>query len=238
MKKPKIVIFTGSGISAESGLTTFRDAGGLWDKYKVEDICTHAAWKNNPEKLVEFYNKLRQKVRDAQPNDAHLAITRLQQVFPDVEIITQNVDDLHERAGSTNILHLHGEINKLRSENNIYNDFIDCPGDEIYGDRHPNDGALLRPHIVFFDEKVPNMIRAKRIARTSEIFIIIGTSLQVYPAASLLEDVSWDAKIYVIDPNEFEQFSNSYLEHIKKPATIGVPELVSRLIEEYNKDED
>jgi len=233
-KKPHIVILTGSGISAESGLTTFRDAGGLWEEYKVEDVCTHGAWLTQPEKLVEFYNMIRRKIHEAQPNAAHLAITKLQEAFPDTQIITQNVDDLHERAGSKNILHLHGEINKLRSSLNPKSELVDCYGDEVYGDKHP-DGSRLRPHIVFFGEDVPNMVPAKEIAKTADIFIIVGTSLQVYPAALLKDYVSWDAEIYVVDPGAFEMFTNSYLEHIQKPATEGVPELVDKLINKYNK---
>jgi len=231
-KKPKIVILTGSGISAESGLTTFRDAGGLWEEYNVEEVCTKKAWDENPEKLVNFYNMVRQKVYMAQPNAAHLAITKLQNTFPDLEIITQNVDNLHEKAGSKNILHLHGEINKLRSTKNPDAELIDCYGNEVYGDKHP-DGSKLRPHIVFFGEDVPNMIPAKEIVKTADIFIVIGTSLQVYPAASLLEHVPWESEIYIVDPGEFEPFSNSYLEHIQENATSGVPKLVDRLIEKY-----
>lgn len=235
-KNPKIVVFTGSGISAESGLATFRDAGGLWEQFKVEDVCTHKAWEKQPEKLVEFYNMVRRKVKEAQPNAAHIAITKLQESFPDMEIITQNVDDLHERAGSKNILHLHGEINKLRSENNIYDDFVDCTGDEVYGDKH-TDGSLLRPHIVFFGEDVPNMKKAKEIARTADIFIVIGTSLQVYPAALLLDDISWDSKIYVVDPMPIQLPTNSYIKQITKPASEGVPELVETLINELTNNE-
>jgi len=235
MNKSKIVILTGSGISAESGLTTFRDAGGLWEEYKVEDVCTHEAWEKQPEVLVNFYNMVRRKVNEAQPNAAHLAITKLQETFPDLQIITQNVDDLHERAGSNNSLHLHGEINKLRSSLNPTAELVDCCGDEVYGDKHP-DGSILRPHIVFFGEDVPNMIPAREIAKTANIFIIIGTSLQVYPAAMLKDYVSWDAEIYVVDPGEFETFSNSYLEHIKEPATVGVPLLVDRLLNKLKED--
>ena len=235
-KKIKIVVLTGSGISAESGLTTFRDADGLWEQYKVEDVCTHSAWENNPEKLVDFYNMVRRKIKEAKPNEAHLELTRLQQYFPDMEIITQNVDDLHERAGSKNILHLHGEINKLRPENNINGGFVNCDGDEVYGDTDET-GSLLRPHIVFFGEDVPNMPKASEIAKNADIFIIIGTSLQVYPAAYLLNDVSIDSEIYIVDPNVAEPVYNSYFKHIKKNATEGVKEVVDEIIEKYVKNE-
>lgn len=233
-KTPKIVVFTGSGISAESGIPTFRNNNGLWDTFKVEDVCTHKAWKENPEFLVEFYNGLRKKMMEAQPNKAHEAITKLQEVFPDLQIITQNVDDLHERANSKNILHLHGELMKLRSNMNPRSTLVDVDGwEQHYGDKH-EDGSNLRPHIVFFDEEVVNMPEANKIAKTADIFIVIGTSLQVYPAAFILDYVSWDAKIYVVDPGEVMLPTNSFIEHIKKPASEGVPELVERIIKEYD----
>lgn len=227
----KIVIFTGAGVSAESGLGTFRDADGLWENYRVEDVCTHQAWLRNPQLCVDFYNARRRDTLAAQPNAAHLAITRLQQVYPSLEIITQNIDDLHERAGSTNITHLHGEITKLRSENN---DTATVPlqgWEQHYGDRHP-DGSLLRPYIVFFGEGVPYFSRACEIASTADILIVIGTSLNVYPAASLLEYAREDIPIYFIDPGmpEFGIYRNR-ITHIRKPATEGVPELVEQLIQ-------
>lgn len=227
----KIVIFTGAGVSAESGLGTFRDADGLWENYRVEDVCTHQAWLRNPQLCVDFYNARRRDTLAAQPNAAHLAITRLQQVYPSLEIITQNIDDLHERAGRTNITHLHGEITKLRSENN---DTATVPlqgWEQHYGDRHP-DGSLLRPYIVFFGEGVPYFPRACEIASTADILIVIGTSLNVYPAASLLEYAREDIPIYFIDPGmpEFGIYRNR-ITHIRKPATEGVPELVEQLIQ-------
>lgn len=232
--KPHIVVFTGSGISAESGIPTFRDSDGLWNNFKVTDVCTHSAWVNNPEKLTEFYNDLRRQMLEKEPNAAHLAITKLQEAFPDTEIITQNVDNLHEKAGSKNILHLHGEMTKLRSDINP-TATVDLEGwEHHYGDKHP-DGSNLRPHIVFFDENVVNMPDAYKIAKTANIFIVIGTSLQVYPAAFLLDYVSWDSEIYIVDPGEIQVPSNSYIEHIKKPAGEGVPELVDRLIKKYSK---
>lgn len=227
----KIVVFTGAGVSAESGLGTFRDADGLWEKYKVEDICTHEAWLRNPQLCVDFYNARRRDTLAAQPNAAHIALTRLQEAFPTMEIITQNIDDLHERAGSKHITHLHGEITKLRSENN---DTATVPlqgWEQHYGDRHP-DGSLLRPYIVFFGEGVPYFPQACEIAATAEIMIVVGTSLNVYPAASLLQYVRADVPIYFVDPGmpEFGYYKNR-ITHIQKPATEGVPELVEKLIE-------
>lgn len=226
----KIVVFTGAGVSAESGLGTFRDADGLWEKYRIEDVCTHEAWLRNPELCVEFYNARRKDALAAQPNAAHLAITRLQQAFPDTEIITQNIDDLHERAGSHSITHLHGEITKLRSEND---DIATVPlqgWEQHYGDRHP-DGSLLRPYIVFFGEAVPYFPVACQIASEADVLIVVGTSLNVYPAASLLEYAPETAKIYLVDPGQPEMGRYKYrIEHIKKPASVGVPELVDRLI--------
>lgn len=226
----KIVVFTGAGVSAESGLGTFRDADGLWEKYRIEDVCTHEAWLRNPELCVEFYNARRRDTLAAQPNAAHLAITRLQQAFPDTEIITQNIDDLHERAGSHHITHLHGEITKLRSENNETAAVPLDGWEQHYGDRHP-DGSLLRPYIVFFGEGVPYFPVACEIASKADILIIVGTSLNVYPAASLLNYAPEDAKIYLVDPGKPEMSIYKYrIQHIQKPATEGVPALVDELI--------
>lgn len=226
----KIVVFTGAGVSAESGLGTFRDADGLWEKYRIEDVCTHEAWLRNPELCVEFYNARRRDTLAAQPNAAHLAITRLQQAFPDTEIITQNIDDLHERAGSHHITHLHGEITKLRSENNETAAVPLDGWEQHYGDRHP-DGSLLRPYIVFFGEGVPYFPVACEIASKADILIIVGTSLNVYPAASLLNYAPEDAKIYLVDPGKPEMGIYKYrIQHIQKPATEGVPALVDELI--------
>lgn len=228
----KIVVFTGAGVSAESGLGTFRDADGLWEKYRIEEVCTHEAWLRNPELCVTFYNERRRDALKAEPNEAHRAITRLQEAFPDTEIITQNIDDLHERAGSHSITHLHGEITKLRSEND---DLATVPlqgWEQHYGDRHP-DGSLLRPYIVFFGEAVPYFPEACRIASTADILIVVGTSLNVYPAASLLEYTREDTKIYLVDPGQPEMGIYRYrIEHIKQPASTGVPALVDRLIAE------
>lgn len=228
----KIVVFTGAGVSAESGLGTFRDSDGLWEKYRIEDVCTHEAWLRNPELCVSFYNARRKDTLAAQPNAAHEAITRLQQAFPDTRIITQNIDDLHERAGSRDIVHLHGEIRKLRGQVSE-TDTVDLEGwEQHYGDRHP-DGTLLRPYIVFFGEGVPYFPEACEIASTADILVVVGTSLNVYPAASLLQYAPRTCRIYVVDPGE--PLLGAYagrIEHIREKASVGVPALVERLIEE------
>lgn len=228
----KIVVFTGAGVSAESGLGTFRDSDGLWEHYRVEDVCTHEAWLTNPQLCVKFYNDRRRDTLAAQPNAAHIAIAKLQQVFPDTEVITQNIDDLHERAGAKNVVHLHGEITKLRSS---VNETATVPlegWEQHYGDRHP-DGSLLRPYIVFFGEGVPYFEQACHIASKADIMVVVGTSLNVYPAASLLHYTRPGIPIYFVDPGQPE-FGNwaKAITHIKKKATEGVPELVEKLIRE------
>lgn len=226
----KIVVFTGAGVSAESGLGTFRDSDGLWEHYRVEDVCTHEAWLRNPELCVKFYNERRRDTLKAQPNAAHIAIAKLQQVIPDTQIITQNIDDLHERAGAKNVVHLHGEIIKLRSENDELATVPLEGWEQHYGDRHP-DGSLLRPYIVFFGEGVPYFDEACRIASTADIMIVVGTSLNVYPAASLLHYTRPNIPIYFVDPGnpEFGYWADK-ITHIKKKATEGVPPLVEELI--------
>ena len=213
-----IVVFTGAGVSAESGLGTFRDSDGLWEKYRVEDVCTHEAWLRNPQLCVDFYNARRRDALAAQPNAAHLAITKLQQAIPTTKIITQNIDNLHERAGSKNIIHLHGEITKLRSQKNE-TATVDL------------EGSILRPYIVFFGEGVPYFEEACRVAGQADILLIVGTSLNVYPAASLLHYAPYEAEIYVVDPGkpDFGGFADR-VKHIKKKASEGVPEVVEELI--------
>lgn len=205
----KLVVLTGAGISAESGIKTFRDDNGLWKNHRFEELATPNAWRKNPELVLEFYNVRRKNVVNAQPNDAHLILTDLEKYF-DVQIITQNVDDLHERASSTNILHLHGEIRKARStmnENLVY----EIKGSELNIGDLCEKKSQLRPHIVWFGESVPNFQIATEIASEADIFLIIGTSLVVYPAASLLEYVPNNAPIFIIDKNA--NYPNSILNH-------------------------
>ncbi|MCR4665383.1 MAG: NAD-dependent deacylase [Paludibacteraceae bacterium] len=225
-----IVVFTGAGISAESGLSTFRDSDGLWEKYSVEEICTHEAWERNPQLLVDFYNARRRDTLKAQPNAAHLAIAELQKKIPTTRIITQNVDDLHERAGAINVIHLHGEITKLRSSINETATVSLNGWEQHYGDRHP-DGSLLRPYIVFFGEGVPYFTAACDIASTADIMIVVGTSLNVYPAASLLQYVPKKTQIYLIDPGQpaFNPLTPN-ITHIRKKATEGVPQVVENIL--------
>ena len=228
-----IVVFTGAGVSAESGLGTFRDSDGLWEKYRIEDVCTHEAWLRNPQLCVDFYNARRRDTLAAQPNAAHYAITRLQEAIPTTHIITQNIDDLHERAGSKNIVHLHGEIVKLRSENDELATVPLQGWEQHYGDRHP-DGSLLRPYIVFFGEGVPYFSQACAIASEADILVVIGTSLNVYPAASLLQYAPISSTIYVVDPGtpEFGIYRDR-IQHLRKKASEGVPELVDMLIKRF-----
>lgn len=228
----KIVVFTGAGVSAESGLGTFRDADGLWEKYRIEDVCTHEAWLRNPQLCVDFYNARRRDTMAARPNAAHEAIARLERAFPGTVVVTQNIDDLHERAGSTHVVHLHGEIRKLRSS---IDEVATVPlegWEQHYGDRHP-DGSLLRPYIVFFGEGVPYFSQACEIVSGADILIVVGTSLNVYPAASLLQYTKPDTKIWFVDPGmpEFGPWRDR-ITHIQKPATQGVPALVDQLIRE------
>ncbi len=235
-----IVFFTGSGISKESGIQTFRDAGeGLWENFSIEEVCTHEAILYNRKKVIDFYNMMRGQLLTKQPNPAHLAIAELEKRTDlNVQVITQNVDDLHERAESTHITHLHGELMKLRSSNNdcawvsqneIPNLFEDGYK-QRYEDKHP-DGSLLRPYIVFFGEAVPEMEPAIELARQADVFMVIGTSLAVYPAASLLMYVRENVPIYCVDPGlpELGPYARR-VTHIRKPASIGVPEVVKMFV--------
>ena len=228
MPKKKIVVFTGAGISAESGLKTFRDSGGLWEDYKVEDVATPEAWEKDPGLVLEFYNLRLRQVVNAKPNAAHFAIAELEKKF-DVQVITQNIDDLHERAGSKKVLHLHGEITKSRSSVDpelIYN----VKGGQIKKGEKCAKGSQLRPHIVWFGEFVPYMEQAGELASKAEIFIIVGTSLNVYPAAGLADFVPVDTPKYLIDP---QAVTKDYIQNIvikREKAGIAVPELVKNLL--------
>ncbi|TAL57443.1 MAG: NAD-dependent deacylase [Bacteroidetes bacterium] len=228
MGKKKIVVFTGAGISAESGLKTFRDSGGLWEEYKVEEVATPEAWEKDPELVLTFYNKRLKQVMNAKPNAAHYAIVELEKKF-DVQILTQNIDDLHERAGSKKVLHLHGEITKCRSSSDdslIYN----VKNGQIRQGEKCEKGSQLRPHIVWFGEYVPHMDTAAKIAAAAEIFIIIGTSMNVYPAAGLVDLVPSNAPKYLIDP---QAVTKDYIQNIvvkRERAGTAVPELVKNLL--------
>ena len=224
----KVVVFTGAGISAESGLKTFRDADGLWAEYRIEDVCTPEALARNRALVVEFYNMRRREAAKCEPNAAHRAVAELERHF-DVEVVTQNVDDLHERAGSTRITHLHGELGKLRSMRNPEL-IVKLEGTEQgLEDRGP-DGALLRPHIVFFGESVPMFDRACEIAATADVMVVVGTSLAVYPAAMLVRYARPEVPIYVIDPGEPDtRMIRNPLHHIKEKATTGMQKLLEEL---------
>jgi NAD-dependent deacetylase len=224
----KIVVFTGAGISAESGISTFRDSGGLWEKYDLRDVATPEAWTRNPNLVLDFYNQRRKQVLEVQPNAAHKALVELEKKF-DVQIITQNVDDLHERAGSKNVVHLHGEIRKSRSTKNpdlIY----PINGWELKAGDKCEEGSQLRPHIVWFGEMVPAMDHAQEISAEADIFLIIGTSLNVYPAAGLVHSTQKDCPIYLVDPNEVNNPGISNLVFIKETAGKGVPALVKKFL--------
>ncbi len=228
----KLVVFTGAGISADSGIKTFRDSDGLWAEYRIEDVCTPEALARNRALVVEFYNIRRRELEHTAPNAAHLAVAALEQAF-DVEVITQNVDDLHERAGSSHITHLHGELRKLRSSRNP-DLIVDCAGwEQKLTDTAP-DGSLLRPHIVFFGEAVPMFDRAAKIAATADIFVVVGTSLAVYPAASLVHYIRPEVPIYLVDPGMPDtRLIRNPLTHIRKRAAEGVPELAEMLKEQF-----
>ncbi len=226
MKKKHIVILTGAGISAESGLQTFRDAGGLWEGANVEDVATPRGWRKNPAMVLDFYNYRRQQVLTAEPNLAHVALAELEQTA-NVSIITQNIDDLHERAGSTRVLHLHGQILVMRSETDELLKYP-CHGDINMGDL-AEDGAQLRPDIVWFEEPVLVIEKAANIVRTADVFVVIGTSLQVYPAAGLIDFVPAGAPKFLIDKAAVNVFGSENLEVIQKPATEGVNLLLQKL---------
>ncbi len=218
----KLVVLSGAGISAESGLKTFRDSDGLWEGYDIEEVATPRAWRKNPQLVLDFYNYRRKNVADATPNAAHFGLAELEKDF-DVHIITQNIDDLHERAGSTKVIHLHGEIFKMRSEKNetlIY----DIRGNIQWGDK-AEDGAQLRPHIVWFEEAVPKIEEAVPVVRGGDIFVVVGTSLVVYPAAGLVNYARYDVPKYIVDKRIPYAGSIPNLITIEKPATEGVMEL-------------
>lgn len=230
--KKKLVVLTGAGISAESGIMTFRDAGGLWENHSIEDVATPQGWQKNPALVLQFYNERRKTAGQAEPNAGHKALADLEKHF-DVRIITQNVDSLHEKAGSTSVLHLHGELSKVRSikdENLIYD--VGSKAIEL-GDL-AEDGGQLRPHIVWFGEMVPAIEEAADICLNADVFAVIGTSMQVYPAAGLIGFVSDEASKYIIDPNSPEVSSEYKNVHfITETATVGVPQLAEILKHDF-----
>lgn len=222
MSKQKLVVLTGAGISAESGLKTFRDTDGLWEGYNVYEVATPRGFAKNPELVLEFYNMRRKDVDAANPNEAHIGLAELEKNF-DVTIITQNIDDLHERGGSTHVLHLHGEIFKMRSVTN-QKLISEIRGDIKVGDLAA-DGGQLRPHIVWFDEVVPMIEVALEVVSTADIFVVIGTSLLVYPAASLINYAPHQIPKFIIDKSIPYTGNTPNLTMIEKPATEGVREL-------------
>jgi NAD-dependent deacetylase len=226
MGKKKLVILTGAGISAESGLRTFRDSDGLWEGYNIEDVATPRAWKKNPQLVLDFYNQRRRNVLDAVPNAAHTGLAALEKDF-DVNIITQNIDDLHERGGSSNVLHLHGEILKMRSERNEL--LVSTIQNDIRLGDLASDGAQQRPYIVWFEEPVPMMEAAIPIVMEADIFVVVGTSLVVYPAAGLLHYAKRSIPAFIIDKNIPSVSGARQIMAIEKPATAGVAELVLQL---------
>ena len=223
----KLVILTGAGMSAESGIRTFRDSDGLWEEYRIEDVCTPEAWERDPKLVNDFYNARRKQLYEAQPNAGHYGLADLERDY-DTHIITQNRDDLHERAGSTRVLHLHGELKKVRSSANpdlVY----PLDGWELkFGSKAP-DGSLLRPHVVWFGEAVPNIEPALDLVRQADIFVIIGTSLAVYPAANLLYYVPAGCRVLLIDPKVPQSVRDSNIEFIETGASEGVRILKEKL---------
>lgn len=228
----KLVVFTGAGVSADSGIATFRDSDGLWAQYRIEDVCTPEALQRNRPLVIEFYNKRRRELFERKPNAGHYAIAELEKHF-EVEVITQNVDNLHEQAGSSRVLHLHGELMKLRSSRNSELILPIEGWEQQLEDRAP-DGSLLRPHIVFFGESVPMIEPAIRLVEEADLLVVVGTSLAVYPAASLVHYARPDVPIWLVDPGEPDvRMIRNPLTHIKARSADGMPQLAKELIERY-----
>ena len=228
--KPNIVILSGAGISRENGIQTFRDANGLWRRYDITKVASPEAWQQHPDLVLDFYNQRRRQLQQVRPNAAHKAITKLQKYFP-VQVLTQNVDDLHERAGNKNVWHLHGELLKVRSEKNknlIYPWHKDLKLGDLAAD-----GAQLRPHIVWFGEAVPMLEKVLPLVNQADIFILIGTSMQVYPAAGLVHQVQPETQIYYIDPKASRLPLSNPLKVIPEKAGRALPALVDSLIYQY-----
>lgn len=227
MQKRKLTVLSGAGISAESGMATFRDEGGLWAQHDISEVATPEAFESNPEKVLNFYNERRRKLLEIKPNAAHYQLAKWEKTF-DINIITQNVDDLHERAGSSRVIHLHGELLKARSTSNEQH-IYDWNKDIHLGDTCPH-GSQLRPHIVWFGEAVPKMAYAEQIVAKSDILIVIGTSLQVYPAAGLIHAFTRSQKIYYIDPQPNTSTIDSSVVIIKSKASEGLLNLEKTLL--------
>ena len=230
MGRTHIVVLSGAGVSAESGIRTFRAADGLWEEHRIEDVATPAAWHRDPELVLRFYNARRAQLNTVEPNAAHRAIAALEEHFV-VDVVTQNVDDLHERAGSTRVLHLHGELRKVRSTRDP-DLVLPWSHDLQLGDRCPL-GSQLRPHIVWFGEQVPLLPKAAAIVRAADVLIVVGTSLQVYPAAGLVHAMAPHAELYAVDPSPLDLPAHT-ADHIMEKASIGIPLLASRLIDRFS----
>ena len=231
--KTKLVALTGAGMSAESGIRTFREMGGLWEEYDVTEVATPEAWESNPELVQRFYNERRKQLLGSEPHEGHIGLAGLEDYF-DVHIITQNVDDLHERAGSTRVLHLHGELRKAQSSadpNLVY----EIDGWELKMGDLCEKGSQLRPHVVWFGEPVPAMIEAAQITSEAEIFVVVGSSLNVYPAAGLIGYAPQKASLWLIDPADVVPPVNRHVEIIKEKAGKGVGILKNRLLEKYGR---
>ena len=230
--RQKIVVLSGAGISAESGIPTFRASDGLWENHRIEDVATPEAWQRNPDLVQDFYNQRRKQALSVQPNAGHLALVKLEEKY-DVTVITQNVDNLHEKAGSSNVIHLHGELFKSRSttdESLVY----DIDGWEIKKGDNCAQGSQLRPHIVWFGEAVPMMDVALDITDQANILIVVGTSLNVYPAAGLVYAVRAGVPIYVVDPNTPTMHQKANVTFIQEPATVGLTQLAEQLTNPVN----
>lgn len=226
----KIIVLTGAGVSEESGLQTFRGSGGLWEEYEISEVATPEAWTRNPSLVLEFYNKRRKQSIETSPNPAHYALVELEKKY-DVNIITQNIDDLHEKAGSEKVLHLHGEITKSQSSKDpklVY----DIKGWKLDIGEKCEKSSQLRPYIVWFGEPVPNITVASEMTEKADILIIIGTSLNVYPAAGLADCAEESIPKYIIDPNDCNTIGIKNIKHIKEKAGVGVPMLVRELLEQ------
>lgn len=224
--KKRVVILTGAGISAESGISTFRDSDGLWEQYSVEDVATYDAYVRNPELVIEFYNERRRQLDTVEPNEGHRQLVRLEEYY-DVQVVTQNVDNLHERAGSSHVLHLHGELTKVRSDRNDDLVFDIGTKDIHLGDKAP-DGAQLRPHIVWFGEAVPNIEIAATMCEKADYFVVVGTSMNVYPAAGLIYYVPRSTPCYLVDPKAVAVQRD--VKVIQEKAGTGVKKVVDELI--------